>query len=296
MPSSSSDRTMYAGTVAHRLYISKDKGVTWTETGSIPGHELLALGSPDVLYAADRKGIYRSTDVGRSWKVLSCGWNIGGIYGYPDHSNELYVVTRPFTETSRKGEGLYVTTNSGRDWSRVTIPDGGEVYSLGLRESTGREHLYLGLEYGGLYEESGSDRWILHSIIDTGITSMRGPQVTSMSFGQGQAASLWVGTAFNGVFEQKGEGAWIARRPKGPWVKTVIVDPTRDRTVYTVSQDGVGLRTIDEGRHWSRMKGLPKHVIDIVRTASGSLYSWEGRRIYVSRDSGDTWQRLAFLR
>jgi hypothetical protein len=121
----------------HRgLQVSRDGGRSWRVAGPTPeGLIDLAASAKDVntVYAATRKGLFRSADGGGSWQLA-------------------YIVLRPVTmvQTTSRGEayafvigtGLIRTVEPGLDW-RVVGNSLGEAYILHLAiDPTDRRNLY----------------------------------------------------------------------------------------------------------------------------------------------------------
>ena len=67
------------------------------------------------------KGIYKSTDAGRTWQFsgLKDGGQIGAIVIHPTNPNVVFaaVVGNPFANT--KTRGVYRTRNGGTSWEQV---------------------------------------------------------------------------------------------------------------------------------------------------------------------------------
>jgi photosystem II stability/assembly factor-like uncharacterized protein len=102
--------TVYAGTVAHGVYISTDAGSAWAAAGSgLPDAaiEVLAVDPTDAMtvFAGTAAGAYRSTDGGATWQL-------SGLDG--DEVTALQFLNgSPSTLFAIAGSGLYV--NAGAD-------------------------------------------------------------------------------------------------------------------------------------------------------------------------------------
>ena len=146
--------TMYVGCMGlpferdrnRGMYKTTDGGKTWrqilfvdTQAGIIDA--VMDPSNPQVIYAAswdrirnnqestvsgDHARIYKTSDGGRSWTVLSRGLPTGpqgriGLTISPQHPNVLYAV---YVGTNSELEGIYKTTDGGQDWERLPIESG----------------------------------------------------------------------------------------------------------------------------------------------------------------------------
>jgi photosystem II stability/assembly factor-like uncharacterized protein len=133
------------------MYKSMDAGETWTHMGLDKSHHIGAIEihptNPDILYVAalghlysenPERGLYKTTDGGRSWtKVLDIvvkGKNIGVVdcVMHPTDPDTLYAATfdkvrKPYTyNLGGPGSRIYKTTDAGKTWTKLGggLPDG----------------------------------------------------------------------------------------------------------------------------------------------------------------------------
>lgn len=150
---SNSSRTSYAGT---GVFKSTDGGKSWVNTGLHESHHIGRIvvdpkNADRVFVAAvghlyswnDERGIYRTTDGGKSWKrVLFVDNMTGGIdlAMDPTNSNVLYAAMWQrdrrawnFLE-SGVGSGLYKSTDGGETWTklRTGLPEGEYLGRIGI--------------------------------------------------------------------------------------------------------------------------------------------------------------------
>lgn len=160
---SNSSRSSYAGT---GIYRSADAGKTWEYRGLPESHHIgrvvLHPTDPEVIWVAvlghlyspnaDR-GVYRSTDGGRSWKRTLFVNNTTGAVDLcldPSAPNTLYAATwqreRQAWNFNGAGEGsaIWKSTDGGGTWGRVSIPGSG--FPTGA--NTGRIGLSAGAKDG----------------------------------------------------------------------------------------------------------------------------------------------------
>lgn len=148
-----SSRTTYAGTGVFR---SGDGGRSWTNTGLADSHHvgklLVDAASPDVVFAAamgplytdgGERGLYRTTDGGKSWaKVLGGPGRTGAIDVVQDPKDPRLLYAALW-ERDRKpwnflesgpGSGIFRSRDGGATWSRLGggLPQGDVVGRIGL--------------------------------------------------------------------------------------------------------------------------------------------------------------------
>ena len=146
-------RTTYAGT---GVFKSVDGGKSWTNTGLTDSHHvgkiLVDATNPDVVFAAamgplytdgGERGLYRTTDGGKSWtKVLGGPGRTGAIDVVQD-PKEPKLLYAALWERDRKpwnflesgpGSGIFRSRDGGATWSRLAggFPQGDVVGRIGL--------------------------------------------------------------------------------------------------------------------------------------------------------------------
>ena len=131
--------------VGDGVYRSIDSGETWEHIGlaesSQIGRILVHPDNPDVVFVAALghifgpnrgRGIYRSTDGGRSWEqVLSVSSQAGAVdlSLNPANPRQIFAAIwraerKPWTMVDGGNEsGLYVTGDGGDSWRELTVPD-----------------------------------------------------------------------------------------------------------------------------------------------------------------------------
>ncbi|MGH9410548.1 MAG: WD40/YVTN/BNR-like repeat-containing protein, partial [Vicinamibacterales bacterium] len=124
------------------VYKSTDAGKTWTNMGLRDSQHIARIvihpANPDIVYAAamghlysenDERGVFRTTDGGRTWKkVLYENPNVGAVdlVMNPKNPNVLYAAMYDKTRLPWQlvpdgpGSGIYKTTDGGDHWTRLT--------------------------------------------------------------------------------------------------------------------------------------------------------------------------------
>lgn len=187
--------TFYMGTVGGGVWKTTNSGILWTPVtdGQIPTGSIGAIGvsdsNPDVIYvgagsSAIRsnvilgRGIYKSTDAGRTWTFvgLKDAGQIGTIRVHPKNPDIALaaVVGNPFAFGPERG--VYRTKDGGKTWQKILfISNETGAVSLSMNTSNPDE-IYAGAwrgqrtpwtiisggaaADGGIYKTSdGGDRW-----------------------------------------------------------------------------------------------------------------------------------------
>ncbi len=189
--SRSNPNVMYAGTgeqnnrqstsYGNGVYRSDDGGETWRHlgleetrhTGKIQTHPT----DPDIAYvgalgnlwaASDDRGVYKTTDGGRSWeKILFVDEYTGIVDMVIDPSNPTTVYAATYQRLRRAwgfngggpGSGIYKTTDGGRNWNRLEggIPDG-DLGRIGLAISESNPQVLMALIEHADQDQQGTYR------------------------------------------------------------------------------------------------------------------------------------------
>lgn len=130
----------------HGMYKSTDAGKTWTSIGLKNSRHIPRIAihpkNPDLVYAAvlgdlykssEERGVYRSTDGGKTWtRVLFANTDAGVVDLCMDPNNPriLYASTwrirrTPYSlESGGAGSGLWKSTDGGDSWTEITKNEG----------------------------------------------------------------------------------------------------------------------------------------------------------------------------
>ncbi len=178
------------GNVSHGdgVYKSTDAGRTWTNVGLKDTQQIARVRvhptNPDLVYVAAQghvwgpnpdRGIFRSTDAGRTWsKILFVDDKTGASDLAMDPTNPriLYaafwqVYRKPWTlQSGGPGGGLYKTTDGGDTWKKLGggLPEGlvGKVTVAVAPSQPSRVYAMVEAEKGGLFRsDDGGETWSL---------------------------------------------------------------------------------------------------------------------------------------
>ena len=246
------------------VYKSTDAGNTWTHLGLENTHHIGRVavdpGNADVVFvaaighfyadSADR-GIYRSTDGGKTWKkVLDKGPSVGGVDVAIDPSNPrnvfacLWNTRRPpwftYAPTNGPGGGLYKSTDGGDTWIQLT---------KGLpAEGIGRSGVAV----------AASQPSRVYAVIDCLVPEPGATVQPPRPGGFGRDTTPRQGGFFR---SDDGGETWTrtsadqALWGRGWYFEQVVVDP-KDPDAVFVSNVSVS-RSLDGGKTWVPVRGSP---------------------------------------
>lgn len=242
---------------------------------------------PNVFFmGVNNGGVWKTDDYGRTWAPIfdtAPTGSIGDLAVSPSHPNTIYIGTgeglhRPDLGV---GDGIFKSTDGGRTWSHVGLPDVQQVARIVVHPTdpdtvfvAGMGHPYGPNEERGVFRTTDGGRtWqkVLYVDHNTGGLQVEvdptNPRVVY--------ASLW-------------------EHREGPWENASFAGP----------KSGL-FKSVDGGTTWGRLSGgLPaagpggwKAFFDVASSNSKRLYALvsarEGSGVYRSEDGGETWDRVS---
>ncbi|HEV2670956.1 MAG TPA: hypothetical protein VGU74_07680, partial [Gemmatimonadales bacterium] len=246
------------------MYKSTDAGKTWTHIGLDETQHIGKIAvhptNPDVLFVAaighlyaanPERGVFRSTDGGRSWrKVLFKNDNVGAVDVVIDPANPqvifagLWNTRRPpwftYAPTNGPGGGIYKSTDGGETWRQLTdgLP----------REGIGRTGIAI----------APSNPRRVYAVVDCLAPEPGATQAAPTPGGFGRDRTPRQGGFFR---SDDGGETWtrLSSDPalwgRGWYFEKLAVDP-KDPDVVYVSNVAVS-RSIDGGKTWVVLRGSP---------------------------------------
>ncbi|MGB6974409.1 MAG: glycoside hydrolase [Terracidiphilus sp.] len=295
--------------VGDGIYRSDDAGRTWTHLGLRDGEQIPALAvdpqNPNRLFAAvlghpygpnAERGIYRSTDGGRTWnQVLYKDEKTGAsdVAIDPKNPNVVYASMWQSTlgpwedgnEYDGTGGGVYKSTDGGESWHKLTkgLPDDLVQINVAIAASD-PQRLYATLStmHQGAYA-SGIGLGVYRS--DDGGESWRKiteDQRPAMKIGGGDLpvpavdpknADVVYSASIVTMKSIDGGKTWMGFRgaPGGDDYQNLWINPENPRIILLVSDQGA-LVTVNGGRTWSSWYNQPTAQIYHVATTNEFPY------------------------
>jgi photosystem II stability/assembly factor-like uncharacterized protein len=295
----SNPNIVYAGTgeinirgnvaTGNGLYKSTDAGKTWAAAGlkdtQVIGRIIVDPKDPDRLFVAalghifgpnSERGIFRSTDGGRSWeKVLYVDDKTGGsdVAFEPGNPQVMYAgmwqaYRHPWImESGGPGSGLFKSTDGGSTWTKLSghgLPDGiwGRV-NVAPTSDPKRIYAMIEAKKGGLYRtDDGGETWQLVNdkndyrqrawYFNTVFADPKEPDVVYV-LNTALYKSKDAGKSFKNLHTPHGDDHEL-------WI-----DPTNTKRMIN-GNDGGATVTVDGGETWSSIMNQPTAQIYHIAT------------------------------
>jgi len=269
-----------SSTYGDGVYRSTDQGRTWSHVGLAATRQISAVrihpNNPDVVYVAaqgDRwkgsaeRGIYRTTDGGRTWTLVLKGENAtsGASELSMDATNPriLYAAfwdhqrTPWLVRSGKSGSGIWKSSDGGDSWTRLTEGLPKLMGKIGVAVSPAnpdRVYAIVEAENGGVFRSDDAGKtWRLTS--GDRLIQTRSWYYMHITADPKNADVVWVmnapllrsidgGRTFQNVPATHGDnhGLWI--------------NPTDNRYLINANDGGVSV-SLDGGRSWSTQDNQP---------------------------------------
>ena len=284
------------------LYVSNDGGVSWESEPAMRGESIRALveapSDPKTLVAGTLKGVYRSTDGGKHWSLIS-----------PEGSQELHEVESvaidpadPQTIYAGTWHLPWKTTDGGEHWTNIKqgIIDDSDVFSI-IVDPKDSKTVYLSACSGIYKSENGGAKFTG----GVGVNRAQGipptARRTRVLMQDPQNLNIVFAGTTEGLYRTGDSGAnWL--RTTGPdlIVNDVYIDPSNTNHILLATARGGVLASNDGGysfvpsnRGFSARQ-ITSYVADARRPAN--IYvgvvndkAWGG--VFVSDNGGLSWSQ-----
>ncbi|HEX9006535.1 MAG TPA: T9SS type A sorting domain-containing protein, partial [Bacteroidota bacterium] len=271
----------------------------------------LAVGGDGSLYAADTRGLLRSSPDLSTWSETLAGYVRALAAG---RSGELYAATP---------DSVLRTTDNGRSWSLLRTGGPNDFFSLVV---TSAGSVFLGDRYGVLRSSEGDTTWtrvlaagvvsallhipatgdlfayedsLIYSSADSGTSWTARPLDSAGVFvyalAGDSAGNLFAGTSGYGLYRSTDRGAsWHRLMNSLSTLDVVAVAADSAGRIYAGLRSGL-MYSDDRGESWRVLSSsaLVPQVYDIAVASGDRLYAATAFGLLASTDRGLTWRMLA---
>ncbi len=299
------DGTIFIGSSAGVIFLSRDGGDSWTAASpsppsfSSPRSLLVDPTTPTTLYASTISGLFRSADSGASWELRG-GGSPSSLGIDPTNPAVLYAGAQG---------GVWKTVDAGRTWKPLGVgapfAAASTVIALAI-DPQSPTTVYSGTGSQGLFRSGdGGAGWARS---DEGLP---GPLVVSLAVDPVSPAVVYAGTLSGIVYRSLDAGAdWKETGAVGlDPVRALAINPLTPTTLYAgtvgtirgIPVPGKILRSTDGSASWSAVFSAPIYSLAIDPHNPDTLYAGVGCvngldcRSLKSTDGGITWVTLEGL-
>jgi photosystem II stability/assembly factor-like uncharacterized protein len=266
----------------YNISVSTDDGATWSDKFWVNGNAEKILPIPgNELMAGTSLGVYRSTDLGKSWRGASTGLHEVTI-------NDLYTVPSGEIIAATRLHGLLHSTDNGMTWQDMGIASDnvGDVWGI-IRTHEGT--LLAGIHsFTALLRSTDNGT----SWQSAGVSDPFDPQFRWSDLTMDSAGDIYLGTA-TGLSRSTDDGrTWnrLATSSTIGKVSSVIADT--NGVIIVAGSRGI-LRSIDTGATWFQVAGGPGPGF-LARGPGDTLYGVLNKQfVQKSGDDGATWETIA---
>jgi photosystem II stability/assembly factor-like uncharacterized protein len=261
---------IFLGTSSGTLYVSVDRGASWSRLAHLGNsfdmvldHIVVDATDTQIMYvsawsaeSSTTGDLFRSKDGGKTWSTL------------PDmHGRSIRAVaiapSDPKTLVAGALDGVFRSRDSGDSWQRISPEDHAEIKNLAsvAIDPVNPEVIYAGTWHLPWKTEDGGKTWhnIKKGVIEDSdvfsiIVDPANPSLVFASACSGIYKSESAGEAFHKI-----QGIpFSARR-----TRVLRMDPSHHNVIYAGTTEGLW-KTIDAGATWKRMTGANIVVNDVV--------------------------------
>ncbi|HXU31110.1 MAG TPA: hypothetical protein VN851_11080 [Thermoanaerobaculia bacterium] len=251
--------------------------------GPLPGSETVIAGG--------RRGVWRSTDRGATWKPASRGIAVHSV-------ESLIVIPNPEgTVLGSFDDGVYRIDRSGKSWQRLETPSGFEFPELAADpHHPGRVYALGAFGAFGVSEDRGNSWRQLSRLPNSGVILLKVDPVHPDILYAGIMTGGGSSSEYYGYRSVDGGAHWT--EILYDVLFDVIFDPARPNVGYRLTFSGID-KTTDGGNRWRRLTNLPEQLLGsgadsiLIDSRSHALYvGTEDRGVFRSTDSARTFRRI----
>jgi photosystem II stability/assembly factor-like uncharacterized protein len=309
--------TYYVGLPEGGVWKTTNAGVTWTpifDEIHIPsvGAVAVAPSDPKIIYVGTGnqsgwsftpgKGVYKSTDAGRTWTNVGLQQSqyIGGLVVDSKNANHVLVAAiGPRTAGADAERGVYRSTDGGKTWTRVLPADGSSGASDVYMDYADPQVVYALLGSGAFKSTDGGATWqpvSAHGLPDgariqafapsSGTHGQRLYAVAGVGGGRGAAANRALYRSDDG-----GESWALGTRQLASYGGKIYADPQHPDVMYLMGTSVY--RSTDGGRHvasfWGAPSGADPRFLWIDPTNSRRMLAGVDQGASITVDGGESW-------
>jgi len=229
-------KAICAGTLEGRIYTSLDNAHTWQMAVEVGERICALIAHPKregLLFAASLgRGVFRSTDFGKSWQPSNQGLEEDLII------TEIAAISSPSALLLYAGSGkgrLYRSGNPGQNWQFVSDDFGGSPI-FGVASDETSDIIYVATEGSGAFKTQDNGKtW---QQVNTGLESLKTYTIVVSSEDRN---TIYLGTS-EGVYHSKdGANSWalLGGKDSAPAIVNRLVFSPSSKLLYAAASNGL---------------------------------------------------------
>jgi photosystem II stability/assembly factor-like uncharacterized protein len=250
--------------------------------------------------AKPNSAIWKSADGGKTWESTATKAGTADISGADILSLAVNPNDPQNVFAGVKAGGILKSTDGGATWNYLNFSSE-KVYGLDLDPNDGRVLYASGVfeKRGKIFKSvDGGDKW--NEIFTTASV---GPVVSYLVADPSGANTIYAATSDNQLIKTTdGGSSWKnIFQSRSPIVK-IAIDGKNNKSIYYVDQGGKVSRSRDGGASFEDISQIISKVaqgavsgVETDAKSSGTVYVFGTLGILVSKDSGDSWQKIPTL-
>lgn len=296
--SSFDPKTLTVGTVSG-VWISKDAGETWTklESDTVPVNVNSMAVDPrntSTIYAGTWWRPYKSTDSGKSWKLIKNGMI---------DDSDVFAITinaeNPEHIIASACSGIYESFNGGERWAKIQgIPSQSRRTRSIVQHPSVKGTIYAGTTEGFWMSTNGGKSWSL--------TTQRNLEINAVAVHPEAPQRVFIATNNFGVMVSNDGGRNFTQTNNSfssRFTYSILPDLEQPNRLYatthnTATAGGFFFISDNAGQTWTQAKGLDISRVSPFallqdRTDPNVMYLGANSGIFKSIDRGVSWEFLA---
>jgi photosystem II stability/assembly factor-like uncharacterized protein len=277
------------------VFLSRDGTATWKQVSQADNPDLQPVVSvafdpndSDTFYVGTPHLPWKTTDAGDTWSSIH-----GGMIDDSDVFSVLVDRNRGQRVFASACSGIYRSWNGGAAWSKLNAAKGASyrTYTI-VQDPQFEDVLFAGTTHGMIRSRDEGTTW----------EKLASYETRSISFDIHQPGRIYIATGGAGILRSDNNG--------NTWRRVNVGFCNRQLTPLTVGGDGAlysstiydpaggGIFRLAAGdEKWSKLaldsETFGEPVIDVRPVSRQKVYARTSSRLFLSRDAGKTWIRLA---
>ncbi len=241
-----------------------------------------------ILTGGDGHGLWKSTDGGINWDIITPGPGNWTIYDIAPKNEDNYTGLVRYIATS---DGVFRSNDAGETWILVGL-SGTSISSVAF-DPTNPDNAWAGTSIAGIqYTTNGGTSWTLGA----GSTAGFYPDIELITLASGETRILV-------TFQQNGDGviysddygvSYILSSVPGNYLPDLAISQQLGAApTGFLATDGGVYRSVDYGESWTACPGSSGLLWSVQGSSCDNVFAGtNGSGVKWSPDNGDTWQPL----